>query len=369
MAGMVDVSRAQWLGYRWQGHGFDGQLGKAAGSDRGVAALDDLLLLGIQGTRQAGPEQGIGVRAARIGRTAVRNAIGPGGPLVTMWSVRGAPHTHRVTRLDAVRDALAPRDSDDGGTAFVEAVAEVADALTAVVTSPTPKGEASRAVADSVSGSLVRWCERCGAKHVDDGLFRAAGRQAQIVIGPDEQRATMLHPRPDQEQDVVDQPRSAFLQAYFRVNGPTTRTAYRDWLDASTAAVADVWDAGGMQRVSVEKRRLELPTDLVETLCATPAAEGVVLVPPGDPYLRQVDRTMLVPDGKRRSQVWKALSGPGALLVDGEVAGTWRYRRSDGELSISPFESVAASVRAAAEQAAAPIAASIGADQPSVVWD
>lgn len=312
MAGTLSVDRAQWVGYRWRGHGLDGSAGTVAG-DRVADALDDTLLLGFQGSRQAGPEQALGVRTARIGRMAVRNAIGPDGPLVSMWSVRGAPHTHRVNRLDMVRDALAPRDSDEGGPSFVNAVAAVAEALTAVVRVPTWKGEASRAVADAVSASLVHWCERCGARHVDDGLFRAAGRQAQIVLGPEKQRATMLHPRPDHEQDAVDEPRAGFLMAYFRVNGPTTRTAYRDWLGAGTDSVREVWEGlGPMQRVTVEQRRLELPEELVEDLRAAPTPHGVVLVPPQDPYLRQVDRTLLVPDSRRREQVWKALSGPGA---------------------------------------------------------
>lgn len=368
MAGTVSVDRAQWLGHRWRGHGLDGSAGTGAG-DRVGDALDDTLLLGFQGSRQAGPEQAVSVRTARIGRMAVRNAIGPEGPLVSMWSVRGAPHTHRVTRLDVVRDALAPRDSDDGGPSFVNAVAEVAEALTAVVRIPTSKGEASREVAEAVSGSLVHWCERCGARHVDDGLFRAAGRQAQIVLGPEQQRATMLHPRPDHEQDAVDEPRAAFLQAYFRVNGPTTRTAYRDWVGAGTDSVREVWQGlGSMQRVIVEGRRLELPEELVEDLRAAPAPQGVVLVPPHDPYLRQVDRTLLVPDSRRRQQVWKALSGPGAVLVEGEVTGTWRYRLSDGEISVSPFDAVPAPVRRAVERAAGVIAESVGAREPAVIW-
>ncbi len=245
----------------------------------------------------------------------------------------------------------------------------MAEALTAVVRAPTAKGEASRAVADAVSASLVHWCERCGARHIDDGLFRAAGRQAQIVLGPEKQRSTMLHPRPDHEQDAVDEPRAGFLKAYFRVNGPTTRTAYRDWVGAGTDSVRELWEGlGPMQRVTVEQRRFELPEELVEDLRAAPTPQGVVLVPPHDPYLRQVDRTLLVPDSRRRQQVWKSLSGPGAVLVEGEVTGTWRYRLSDGEMSVSLFDTVPAPVRKAVERAARVIAESVGAPEPAVVW-
>lgn len=34
-------------------------------------------------------------------------------------------------------------------------------------------------------------------------------------------------------------------------------------------------------------------------------------------------------------QVWKTVGDPGALLVDGEVAGTWRPRKSGRTLTIT----------------------------------
>jgi hypothetical protein len=78
---------------------------------------------------------------------------------------------------------------------------------------------------------------------------------------------------------------------------------------------------------------------------------------------------LLVADSKRRQQVWRALSGPGALLVDGEVAGTWRYRRSDHELTISPFESLGRAQRTKAENNAHLIARATNDDPPKVTWD
>ncbi|WP_280476602.1 DNA glycosylase AlkZ-like family protein [Nocardia asiatica] len=45
-----------------------------------------------------------------------------------------------------------------------------------------------------------------------------------------------------------------------------------------------------------------------------------------------------MPDRARRQAVWRALSVPGAVLSDGEVVGTWRYRRADGEVAVTCFE-------------------------------
>lgn len=363
MAGTVTVDRTHWLGFRWKGHGLDGQSPKDV--------LDDLLLLGFQGSRHSGAEQSLIQRTRRIGSTSVTEAISPDGPLVSLWSVRGAPHTHRVTQLDFVRDALAPQELDEGGAAYAEDVEEVASALRAVVTAPTSKSKASSEVTARVSASLVEWCPRCEANHVPDGLFRAAGRQGQIVLGPEEQRATMLYPTPDHRQEKVDHPRLELLNAYFRVNGPTRRTQFRDWMESSTEATADLWNELGDEliRVQVDNRRYDLPEALVDEVRKAPRPDGVVLVPPNDPYLRQVDRTLLVADSKRRQQVWRALSGPGALLVDGEVGGTWRYRRSNHELTISPFESLGLAQRTKAENSAHLIARATDDDPPKVTWD
>jgi len=362
MAGAITVDRTNWLGYRWQRHGLDGQARKDV--------LDDLLLLGFQGSRQAGAEQSLIQRTSRIGSTSVARAISPDGPLVSLWSVRGAPHAHRLAHLDFIRDALAPRESDGGGAAYVAAVQEVAAVLSAVVTAPMSKSKASSEVTARVPASLVEWCARCEANHVPDALFRAAGRQAQLVLGPEEQRATMLYPTPDHRQEKVDHPRLELLNAHLRVNGPTSRTLFRDWMESGTEATADLWKELGdaLVRVQVDNRRYDLPEALVDEVKKAPEPDGVVLVPPNDPYLRQVDRTLLVPDSERRHQVWRALSGPGALLVDGEVAGTWRYRCSDHEMTITPFDSLAPAQRTKAEKSAHLIAKATDDDQPTVTW-
>ncbi|MBA2465225.1 MAG: winged helix DNA-binding domain-containing protein [Nocardioidaceae bacterium] len=342
----LSIERERWLGYRWRQHGLGGSLSQDA--------LDDLLVLGLQASRQSNGEHALSQRVARIGSTGLARAITPEGPLVSLWSVRGAPHAHRASQLDLVRDALAPLSTDDGGSKFVNAVQEVADAMGKIVTSKTAKGDVSQEVADSVSATLVQYCERCQARHVPDGLFRAAGRQAQLVIGPEEERATMLYPRPQVQQEQVEHPREHLLRAYFRVNGPTSRTHYCDWQQVGTTGVGELWDELGdhLVRVQVDGKRFDVPESLVESVQRAEPAEGVALVPPNDPYLRQTDRALLVPDSTRRKKVFKALSGPGALLVDGEIAGTWRYRRSDSEVSIEAFGKLGSDHPSAAERAA-----------------
>jgi hypothetical protein len=43
----------------------------------------------------------------------------------------------------------------------------------------------------------------------------------------------------------------------------------------------------------------------------------------------------VVPDTSRRKELFRPTGGPGALLVDGDVAGTWRARSTRKALSVS----------------------------------
>ncbi len=239
-----------------------------------------------------------------------------------------------------------------------------------IVTSPIPKGDVSREVADSVSSSLVQHCERCRARHVSDGLFRAAGRQAQLVIGPKEDRATMLYPRPRVKQQKIAHPRGHLLGAYFRVNGPTSRTLYRDWQETGTTGVGELWDelAGHLVQVQIDGKRFDLPEYLIDSVQKAEPADGVALVPRTTRTCARATAHCSWRTRRAARNLFKALSGPGALLVDGEIAGTWRYRRTDAEVTIEAFVKLRSDHRNAAVQAASAVATSTGDDEPTIIW-
>ncbi len=67
------------------------------------------------------------------------------------------------------------------------------------------------------------------------------------------------------------------------------------------------------------------------------AAPAARLLPSGDAYylLWDADREILVPDAKRRTELWTTRVWPGAVLVNGEIVGVWR--RSTGEVSIDTW--------------------------------
>ncbi len=87
------------------------------------------------------------------------------------------------------------------------------------------------------------------------------------------------------------------------------------------------------------------------------------MLPPGDPFLQARDRGLLVPDRARQAAVWQILANPGALLVDSEIAGTWRARLAGNnrlDITVTLFEPLDAGTRAAVEAEAGHVAAARG---------
>ena len=73
------------------------------------------------------------------------------------------------------------------------------------------------------------------------------------------------------------------------------------------------------------------------------------LLPSGDAYflLQGADRELLVPDAARRGALWTARVWPGAVLVDGEVVGTWR--RAGATVTVQPWRRLSRAARQAVE--------------------
>uniref|UniRef100_UPI0031581963 DNA glycosylase AlkZ-like family protein n=1 Tax=Ornithinimicrobium sp. CNJ-824 TaxID=1904966 RepID=UPI0031581963 len=86
---------------------------------------------------------------------------------------------------------------------------------------------------------------------------------------------------------------------------------------------------------------------------ASGGASSVRLLPSGDAYLLLwgVDRELLVPDPERRAALWTSRVWPGAVLVDGEVVGTWR--RSAHRVAVTSWTRLPAGDRRAVEAEAA----------------
>ena len=90
-----------------------------------------------------------------------------------------------------------------------------------------------------------------------------------------------------------------------------------------------------------------LRTDRARLERAVPV-ETVRLLPAGDPFLASADRALLVPQPRFRSELWPKSVWPGALLVNGELVGTWR--RQMGRVTVRAWRSLEPEVKEAVEE-------------------
>ena len=144
-------------------------------------------------------------------------------------------------------------------------------------------------------------------------------------------------PRPD-----VD-PRAARLELarrYLHVYGPTTPEAFGRWAGIGPRDGVAVFDALGGELTPVRTPIGDgwILTENEAALRAEPGPTAAArLLPSGDAFflLQAADRDLLVPDPARRDTLWTPRVWPGALLVGGEIAGTWR--RADRVVSIQAW--------------------------------
>lgn len=293
----------------------------------------DVLALGVQDTPYG---------SARLA-LAARGASAEGLPLV--WTVRGAPHLHRAADLPGLAEALWPLSDADATTRIlttsikegaklgIAAFRATAEAFRKVVTGPMPKGEVSTGVSALVPASLTYFCKPCDAQHISGQLFQYAGPAGGIEVRP-RGNSTILAPLPDRfgiPSKAVGT--AGYVSSYLRLLGPGTPGEAAKFLGTTQTAAKSAWPKE-LTEVTVEGKRAWLPSDSVDALLDAGKPSLLRLLPPGDPYLQTRDRSFLVPDKNREKEIWRAIGNPGVVLLDGEVAGTWRPKASGKRLDL-----------------------------------
>jgi hypothetical protein len=161
------------------------------------------------------------------------------------------------------------------------------------------------------------------------------------------------------------------VRTYLRLHGPATAAEAASYLGTTQAKVRTVWP-DDLAEVSVEGRRCWLPEEALPALRKASRPAYVRLLPALDPFLQSRDRDLLVPDPAHQKALWKILGNPGALLADGEVAGTWRVRAAGKKrltLTVQAFGTLSAKVRRAVDDEAGRIAELRGATGVDVAYE
>jgi hypothetical protein len=116
-----------------------------------------------------------------------------------------------------------------------------------------------------------------------------------------------------------------------------------------------VWSdlANDVTEIEVDGENLHATKAMVDAVGDAPAPPPVVLLPPRDTYLLG-HRTFLAPDRALAKEVWRPIGSPGGLVVEGELAGTWRARKSGKrlQLTVTPHRTLSARHRKALDQQA-----------------
>ena len=183
-------------------------------------------------------------------------------------------------------------------------------------------------------------------------------------------RAPVIWSVPPPDIEPADACRE-LARRHLHVFGPTTAAGFARWagISAPTAAAAFAALEGSLVPVRSPLGDEWLLADDEPEMRANAAAPAPArLLPSGDAYflLHGAERELLVPRAEQRELLWTSRVWPGALLVDGEIRGTWR--RAKHTVRIDPWSRLSRSAREAveAEASALPLP---GVERPTeVAW-
>jgi hypothetical protein len=116
---------------------------------------------------------------------------------------------------------------------------------------------------------------------------------------------------------------------YLHIFGPTTADGFARWAGISRRSAANAFTSLDGSLLPVRSPLGDewlLAEDETAMRAAETAPAPARLLPSGDAYflLDGAERELLVPRADQRERLWTSRVWPGALLVDGEIRGTWR---------------------------------------------
>ena len=146
----------------------------------------------------------------------------------------------------------------------------------------------------------------------------------------------------------IEEARAELVRRFLRVYGPATHSQLAALAQTAPSHAKRLFEAiaDELEPAAVDGRRGFVLAEDVPPARVTAGGEGVRLLGGHDPYVAQPDRDALVPDAALRKRLFPSVGRPGAVLVDGVLAGLWRgYKQGEvlevgvewlGDASTSP---------------------------------
>jgi hypothetical protein len=210
-----------------------------------------------------------------------------------------------------------------------------------------------------LGGRRMTYGEAGHAMGRDPNSLRYAAPTGTVRMRWDGARQPTIWMVPPPDIDPAEA-RLELARRYLHIFGPASPAAFARWAGIKPAPAEAAF--GGLEGSLLPVRTLAgdawiLQADEAMFRMRAAAPAGARLLPSGDAHflLWGADRELLVPEADRRQLLWTARVWPGALLVDGEIVGTWR--RATADLAIELWQPLTPTQReaVAAEAASLPL--------------
>jgi hypothetical protein len=356
------VTREQILSFRLQRQNL--RLRLAADSLEEAAGV-----CGIQNSPPGAALLGLHARVEAISRAALDQALRVDKRLVQLWSVRAAPLLVPIDKAAPFTVGLLPRGEEEHrflikgasehlarlGVTAVELVAAVGGAIPEALDGrELTKDDLGRELSLRLAGTLASnqldlWNSPDQWGHFGESLVRFALNVVSLqgifcVISHEDGPATFV--RTDQwlgqpfAQMKPETAAAELLRHYLGAYGPSTMRHFSEWAGVAPAQSERIWRelAAELTCVKMGSKTLWMYAADLSGLQDSTLPQGVRMLPPHDPYLAARDRTMLVPDKRLHTQIWRAVGSPGVVLLNGEIAGTWRVQKRGSKLRVEVTE-------------------------------
>jgi hypothetical protein len=211
--------------------------------------------------------------------------------------------------------------------------------------------EAATRLHEFLEGRRMSYAAAGRGVGVNPNSLRYGTTTGRILIRWEGARAPIVWTVPQPEMDPFEA-RLEMARRYLRVFGPGTAEGFAKWAGIKSPRANEAFDALEPTLIPVHSPIGEgwiLAEDEASFQTIAGATAPARLLPSGDAYFLSwgAERELLVPDAKQRSTLWTSRVWPGALLVSGEIVGTWR--RDGGNVAIEPWRKLSAKDRQAVE--------------------
>ena len=202
-----------------------------------------------------------------------------------------------------------------------------------------------------LDGARMRYDDAGQALGVHGNMLRYAALTGTLAIRWEGARRPTVWTVPPPEIDPA-QATLELARRYLHIFGPATPEGFGKWASIAARKALRAFDDLGAELIPVltpagEARLLDSDEPTIREPPGPAAAAR--LLPSGDAYTLGItgeDRALLVPDAGYRGDLWTPRVWPGALLVAGNVVGTWR--RAGRTVAIHVWQRLSRTARDAA---------------------